>query len=80
MNNFDNTKDIDDMQPEYDFSKLKGKMVGKYYKRYQEGTNIVLLDADVYESFPDSKSVNDALRMLIQIAQKHGMQHQKTNV
>ena len=56
----------DELRSEYDLSELKGKTIGKYAKRYQEGTNIILLDADVYESFPDSKSVNDALRMLIQ--------------
>jgi len=34
----------DDLEPEYDFS---GAVRGKYYQRYQQGTNVVLLDADV---------------------------------
>jgi hypothetical protein len=54
------------MGKEYDFS---GGVVGKYAKRHAESTNIVLLDPDVAGVFPDSKSVNDALRTLIKIAE-----------
>jgi hypothetical protein len=56
-----------DMRKEYDFS---GGIRGKYYKRYMEGTNIVILDPDVAKIFPDSKIVNDTLRALARIAQK----------
>jgi hypothetical protein len=45
--------------PETDFS---GGVRGKYYKRYQEGTNIVLLEADLAKVFRDSSVVNQALR------------------
>jgi len=41
---------------------------GKYYQRYREGTNIVLLDSDVAAVFRDSESVNQALRVLIKAA------------
>ena len=34
----------DDMLPEYDFT---GAVRGKYYERYRQGTNVVLLDPDV---------------------------------
>ncbi len=50
-----------DMLPEYDF---KGGVRGKYAKRYAEGTNVVVVDADVARFFPDHDSVNDALRHL----------------
>ena len=50
---------------EYDFS--QGER-GKYAKRYAEGTNIVVLSPDVAEFFPDSESVNTALRALVDIA------------
>lgn len=60
----------DEMRPEYDFSQLKGRVRGKYVERYREGTNLVLLDPDVAASFPDAKAVNDALRMLIEVARK----------
>lgn len=64
----------DDMRPEYDLSKLKGRVRGKYVERYQSGTNLVLLESDVLEAFPDSLAVNEALRMLIKVArrQTHG--------
>ena len=54
-----------DMRAEYDFS---GGIRGKYVDRYRRGTNVVLLDPEVAEAFPDSKSVNDALRALVAIA------------
>lgn len=56
----------DELRPEYDFSKLKGHVRGKYVERYREGTNLVLLDPDVAAAFPDAKAVNDALRLLLQ--------------
>jgi hypothetical protein len=54
-----------DMKAEYDFSK---GVRGKYAERYRRGTNIVLLDPALAEAFPDSKSVNDALRALLAVA------------
>lgn len=62
----------DEMRPEYDFSKLKGAVRGKYVERYREGTNLVLLDADVAAAFPDAKAVNEALRLLMEVAQRQG--------
>ena len=55
------------MRKEYDF---RDAVVGKYARRYAEGTNMVLLDPDVADMFPDSKSVNDALRSLVRIAKQ----------
>lgn len=60
----------DEMRPEYDLSKLKGKVRGKYAERYKAGTNLILLESDVREAFPDAESVNDALRMLIKVADR----------
>ncbi|OYQ62927.1 hypothetical protein B9G53_19650 [Pseudanabaena sp. SR411] len=60
----------DDLRPEYDFSKMQGGIRGKYVDRYRAGTNIVLLDPDVLQAFPTSESVNEALRLLMQIAQR----------
>jgi len=57
-----------DMLDEYDFS---GGVRGKYAKRYAEGTNIVILAPDVAEFFPDSESVNVALRALVGVARKN---------
>jgi hypothetical protein len=49
------------MRSEYDFS---GGVRGKYVERYRKGTNVVLLDPEVAAAFPNSSSVNDALRTL----------------
>ena len=49
---------------------MKDGVRGKYVDRYRTGANIVLLDPDVAQAFPTSDSVNEALRMLIQIAQR----------
>ena len=56
-----------DMLEAYDFSE---GMRGKYADRYDEGTNIVLLSPDVAEVFPDSESVNEALRALAEIIRR----------
>ena len=56
--------DNEDMLGEYDFSK---GVRGKYAKRYHQGSNIVVLDPDVAERFPNSEAVNQALRSLARI-------------
>lgn len=60
----------DELRPEYDFAQMKGGVRGKYVERYRAGTNLVLLDPDVAQAFPNDEAVNDALRLLIQIAQR----------
>ena len=57
----------DEMLPEYDFSK---GVRGKYAKRCEKGTNIVMIEPDVYEYFPDQKSVTEALRSLAAIIKR----------
>jgi hypothetical protein len=57
----------DDLRPEYDLDFTKA-VRGKYYERLlKEGSNIVLLDPDVAKAFPDSASVNEALRTLLDL-------------
>ena len=60
-------KDVDELRPAYKLSDFKGKGVrGKYYKRIMaEGTNVVLLDRDVAKAFPNSLTVNEALRSML---------------
>jgi hypothetical protein len=53
------------VNPEYDFT---GGVRGKYVDAYRRGTNLVLIEPELSEAFPDSKSVNDALRSLVVIA------------
>ena len=61
------TRNDKEMVAEYDFTE---GVRGKYARRYAEGTNIVLLAKDVAEVFPDSASVNEALRALVAIAER----------
>jgi hypothetical protein len=50
---------------EYDFS---GGVRGKYVDRYRGEVNVVFIGPELAEAFPDSRSVNDALRALLAIA------------
>lgn len=63
------TKKVNEMRDEYNF---KGGVRGKYAKRFAEGTNLVLLEPDVAKQFPDSQSVNNALRELMERRAKGG--------
>ena len=61
------TKKHQDMLPHYDFGK---GVRGKYAKRYAAGSNLVVLSPDIAKVFPDSSSVNEALRTLVKIANR----------
>ena len=56
-----------EMRPEYDFSE---GVRGKHYEAHRESTNVVLLDSDIARVFRDSASVNRALRLLLDLANK----------
>jgi hypothetical protein len=60
----------DELRPEYDFAQMAGGVKGKYIERYRAGTNLVLLEPDIAQAFPTDASVNEALRLLLQIAQR----------
>ena len=60
----------DTLRPEYPADLIKSGVRGKYADRYREGTNIVLVDSDLHRLFPDSESVNRALR---KFAEEHRM-------
>lgn len=59
----------DELKPEYDLSSLQVRRVGQGRKGF--GQHSVSLEPDVAEIFPDSVSVNEALRFLIRITQKN---------
>ncbi len=67
----------DDLLPEYDFSKMKLVGRGIYAKRFRSGTNVVLLDRDVREAFPDDESVNEALRVIAKAAKQQASRIRK---
>jgi len=57
--------EVAQMRAEYDLDYSKA-VRGKYYKRLlKEGSNVVVLDRDIAKAFPDSDSVNKALRSVL---------------
>jgi hypothetical protein len=64
---------VDELRPEYDLARLlRNGVQGKYADRYREGTNLVLLAPDVAKAFPTEEAVNEALRLVIQLAKLPG--------
>jgi hypothetical protein len=66
-----------EMPKEYDFSTAT---VGKYAERYANGTNVVVIDRDLTRKFPDSKSVNAALRRLVEVAAQNQRSSSKSRL
>ena len=55
------------LRPEYPARLIGSGVRGKYAKRIRkEGTNVVVIDSDLHELFPDSASVNKALRAYVE--------------
>jgi hypothetical protein len=63
-------KENDDyeLEQEYDLSKLPVMPRGRYAPERRHGSNVVVLDSDLVESFPDDKTVNELLRLVLQLA------------
>lgn len=59
----------DELRPEYDLSQLKRGVRGKYHHEATAGTNLVLVEPELAEVFPDAKAVNRALRLLVDTAE-----------
>jgi hypothetical protein len=59
----------DELRPEYDLSQLKAGIRGKYYRAAAAGTNVVVIDPELSRVFPDTDSVNRALRLLVETAE-----------
>lgn len=56
--------DPDALRPEYDFT---GAARGATVDRYRKGKNVFVIDPDVLDVFPDSASINEALRVLANV-------------
>jgi hypothetical protein len=60
----------DELRPEYDLTELlKGGVRGKYVARYRASANVVVLAPDVARAFPTEEAVNEALRLVMKMAQ-----------
>ena len=63
----------DDLRPEYDLRQLlRGAEQGRCAERFRQGTNLVLLEPDVAAVFPDEQSVNEALKLVIELTKIPG--------
>lgn len=62
--------DDDDLEPEYSAELIASGQRGKYAEPYRQGTNIVVIEPALHQLFPDSESVNRALR---EYAREHCM-------
>lgn len=60
----------DELRPGYDLAKLlEGGVRGKYASRYRACSNVVVLAPDVAKAFPTEEAVNEALRLVMRMAQ-----------
>jgi len=62
----------DDLRSEYKRSDFGLLVRGKYVERLQASSNVVILDPEVAELFPNAAAVNAALRSLAEIAKRAG--------
>ena len=59
----------DELSPEYDLKSLRVRKVGPERKGF--GEHFIQLAPDVAEVFPNSESVNEALRFLIRVTREN---------
>jgi hypothetical protein len=69
------TEVADELRPEYDLKSLRVRRLGPGRKRFG---NVVKLEPDVAEAFPDADSVNEALRFLIRVTKENRPDLQST--
>ncbi len=55
----------DELRPEYRREDFGTMVRGKYAAQVRESSNIIILDPDVAEAFPNAQAVNQALRGLL---------------
>lgn len=58
-----------ELRPEYDLAQLPVMPKGRYAPERRLGRNVVVLDPDVAQAFPNDEAVNNALRLILQIAE-----------
>ena len=67
-----------ELREEYDFSKMTIVPKGRFAPHRRTGKNVVLLASDVMQAFPTDESVNQALRLVMQIAKIPNKRKAKT--
>ena len=67
-----------ELRDEYDLAKMTIVAKGRYAPERRAGKNVVLLAPDVVRAFPTDDSVNEALRLVMQMARIPGKRKTKT--
>jgi hypothetical protein len=61
--------DQDELRDEYDLSKMTVVAKGRYAPQRRAGKNVIVLAPDVAQAFPTDEAVNEALRLVMRIAE-----------
>ncbi|MEM7536175.1 MAG: hypothetical protein AAF639_28590 [Chloroflexota bacterium] len=61
-------QELDELRPEYKREDFGTMVRGKYANRMESATNIIVLDDDIAEAFPNAQIVNETLRRLLELA------------
>ena len=68
----------DELRSEYKRSDFGALVRGKYIERLHKSSNVVVLDPEVADLFPNATSVNAALRSLAEIAKRAGSRQRRS--
>ena len=69
----------DELRSEYERSDFGTLVRGKYIERLQTSSNVVVLDPEVADLFPNAAAVNAALRSLAEIAKRAGSRRSRSH-
>jgi hypothetical protein len=64
-----NDADGYELRDEYDLSKMPVVAKGRYAPHRRAGKNVIVLAPDVAQAFPTDEAVNEALRLVMRIAE-----------
>jgi hypothetical protein len=62
-----NSSEPDEMREDYDLSNIQSN---PYAEKMKNGSNLVLIEPEIFKIFPSSEAVNEALRVLIKAAKE----------
>ena len=69
---------VDELRSEYKRSDFGTLVRGKYVERLKANSNVVVLDPEVADLFPNAAAVNAALRSLAEIAKRAGSRRSRS--
>lgn len=72
----DESESVDELRPEYDLSTLRVRKLGPGRKSFGD---VIKLEPDVADAFPDADAVNQALRFLIRVTKENRNNLPSTN-